>query len=60
MISQREIKVKTGRLPKARENAGVQVTIGFKFASRQILEQSKENQSPGLRLTELKMTFNKL
>ena len=62
IISQREIKVKTGRLLKVRENAGVKITIGFRFASRQISEQSKAKPKKVLITFDayLKMTFNKL
>lgn len=49
---------------KARENAGVKITIGFKFASRQISEQSTCKAKPKKVLitfdAHLKMTFNKL
>ena len=47
---------------KARENAGVHITIGFKFASRQISEQSIAKPKKILITfnTHLKMTFNKL
>ena len=47
---------------KALENAGVQITIGFKFASRKISEQSiaKPNKILITFDAHLKMTSNKL
>ena len=59
--SQWELKVKTNKLPKARENAGDQVVIGFSFELIGFLDQSqsekKHNQSnPGFD-TQLKTTL---